>query len=142
MGDSTIPYSALDPSMDSVDQWIDTSLISDPALLHLMESYNSLPFNGFEFGSTNASVQDFALNANQSATNNFELSTGSRDGYPLSELARKPSIVRSDPTFGSRSTSDQASQVQEGSIQEEVTKVKKEVSDRPSWSYFFIHNGS
>ena len=122
-------YSVLDPSMDSVAQWIDTSLISDPALIHLMESYNSMPFDGFDIGSSSTPVQDLDINTDPAATNDFELPDGIGDGYPLSELARKPSIVTSDATSWSQSTLEQAAQGQETPFLEEVAKVKKEVSD-------------
>ena len=121
--------SVFDPSMDSVAQWIDTSLISDPALIHLMESYNSMPFDGFDIGSSSTPVQDLGIDIDPEATNNFELPDGFGDGCTLSELARKPSVVKSDATSWSLSTPEWPAQGRETPFLEEVAKVKKEVSD-------------
>ena len=128
--------------MDSVAQWIDVSLISDPASLYLMESYNSLPFTGFEFGSSSSPVQHtFAANTNQTVTNNFELANDFGDGYSLSVAARKSSVVKSDATSGSLSTLEQLSQVQGRPVVDEVAKVKKEVSDGSSWVHLRALDG-
>jgi hypothetical protein len=128
MGDLSISHSVFGPSMDSVAQWLDTSLIPDPALLHLMESDNSMPFGGFEFTSSGSCAEDtFALTANQAWTNDFELANSFGNEIALTEQ-RKPSIVRSDATSGSFSTLEQPSLVQDRPVSDEVAKVKKEVS--------------
>jgi hypothetical protein len=128
MGDLSISHSVFDPSMDSVAQWLDTSLIPDPALLHLMELDNSMPFGGFEFTSSGSCAEDtFALTANQAWTNDFELANSFGNEIALTEQ-RKPSIVRSDATSGSFSTLEQPSLVQDRPVSDEVAKVKKEVS--------------
>jgi hypothetical protein len=121
-------HSLFDPSMDSVAQWIDTSLISDPNLLHIMESYNSMPLGGVEFTSTsNPAEGTFARTTNHPWTNDFELANGFDNGIALTEQ-RKPSIARIDATSGSFSTLEQASQVQDRPILDEAAEVKKEVS--------------
>jgi hypothetical protein len=123
-------YSVFDSSMDSITQWIDTSLVSDPALLSLMESYNSQPFNGFEFTSSSSFAQAmFAITTNHASTNSFELANGCSNGHALTEAERKSSIVRSDATSESISTTEQPSQVQERPALDEVAKMKKEVGD-------------
>jgi hypothetical protein len=111
--------------MDSVAQWLDTSLVTEPTLLSLMESCNSQPFNGFEFTSSGSCVKDeFSMAASHASTNNFELTNGFHNGYAFTEAERKSSLVRSDATSGSFSTQEQPSQVLD-----ELTKVKKEVSN-------------
>jgi hypothetical protein len=125
-------YSTCDSSMDSVAQWIDTSLISDSSLLHLMESYNSLPFNAFEFASSSSlNETTYAIATNRVRTNDFELANRFGDGYALNEAQRRSSIVKSDATSGSFSTLEQPSQVQERPVLDEVAKVRKEVSEDP-----------
>jgi hypothetical protein len=136
-------YSASDSPTDSVAHWIDTSLVSDPALLNLMASYNWTPFLGYELGSSGNLVQDaFATTTNQAATNNFELANGFGNEYTISETQRKPSTVKSDATSESFSTLEQPSRVTERPATDEVAKAKKEVSERWSWIHHSVCDGS
>jgi hypothetical protein len=122
-------YSASDSSMDSVAQWIDTSLISDPDLLHLMELHNPLPFNGFNLESSTSIAEDkFAIITNQTPTNDFELTNGVSNRHMPNRVERKPSIVKSDAMFASFSILEQQ-QTQERPGLDEFAKLRKEVSD-------------
>ena len=121
-------YSASDSPPGSVAHWIDTSLISDPALLNLMESCNWTPFLGHELGSSLAQ-NAFAITTNQAATSNFELTNGLRDEY----RQRKTSIVKSDATSVPFSALEQRSQATEKPALDGVAKAKKEVSERWPW---------
>jgi hypothetical protein len=124
-------YSASDSPTNSVVHWIDTSLISDPALLNLMASDNWTPFLGHELGWSSSLVQEaFAIPTNQAATNNFEFVNRFGDGRTLSETQRKSSTAKSDATSGSFSTLEQPSQVTERPALDGVAKAKKEVSER------------
>jgi hypothetical protein len=134
-------YSASDSPTDSVGHWIDTSLISDPGLLNLMESYNWTPFLGHELGSSLAQ-NAFAITTNRAATSNFELTNGLRNEYTLSGTQRKPSIVKSDATSESFSTRERRSQVTEKPALDGVAKAKKEVSEHWSWMQRSICDGS
>jgi hypothetical protein len=134
-------YSASDSPTDSIAHWIDTSLISDPALLNLMESYNWTPFLGHELGSILAQ-NAFAVTTSQAATSNFELTNGLRDEYMLSGTQRKTSIVKSDATSKPCSTLEQRSQVTEKPAPDGVAKAKKEVSEHWSWMQPSICDGS
>ena len=119
-------YSTFDSSVDSVARWFDTSLVTEPALLSLMESYDSQPFSGFEFTSGSSRAEGaFSIVANQGLAMNPELNNGFHNGCEPTEAERKPSIVRSDATSGSFSTPEQPSEVLD-----ELAKVKKEVSGR------------
>jgi hypothetical protein len=109
-----------------VARWFDTSLVTEPALLSLMESYDSQPLSGFEFTSSSSRAEGaFSIVANQASAINPELNNGFHNGCALTEAGRKPSIVRSDATPGSSSTLEQPSQVLD-----ELAQIKKEVSDR------------
>lgn len=136
-------YSASDSPPDSIAHWIDTSLVSDPALLNLMASNTWTPFLSYELGSSSSLVQDaFAITTNQAATNNFELANGFENEYTLSEMQRKSSIVKSDATSKSFSTLEQPSQGTEGPAIDGVAKAKKEVSERWSWIHHSVYDGS
>jgi hypothetical protein len=140
MEETVMSYSVSDSPTDSVAHWIDTSLVSDPALLNLMASYNWAPFLGYELGSSSSLVQDaFATTTNQAATNNFGLANGFGNEYTIS---RKPSTVKSDATSESFSTLEQPSQVTERPTIDEVAKAKKEVSERWSWIHHSVYDGS
>lgn len=118
--------------MDSVAQWLDTSLVTEPALLSLMGSYNSQSFNGFDFTFGSGRARDaFSMAANPALTNDAEQTDGFHNGYAFTEAERKSSIVRSDATSGSFSTPEQPSQVLD-----ELAKVKKEVRNLCPWSFF------
>jgi hypothetical protein len=134
MDDTVMSYSASASPTDSVAHWIDTSLVSDPALLNLMTSYNWTPFLGHELGSSSSLAQDeFAITTNQAATNNFGLANGFGTEYTLSETQRKSSTVKSDATSESFSALEQPFQATERPAIDEVAKAKKEVSER--WSF-------
>jgi hypothetical protein len=136
-------YSALDPPTDSVAHWIDTSLISDPAFLNLMESYNRTPFLGYELASSSSLAQNaFAITTYQTATSNFELTNGLGDEHTLSETQRKSSIVKNDATSESFSTPFQRSRVTEMPALDGAAKAKKEVSERRSWMQHSICDGA
>jgi hypothetical protein len=130
-------YSASDSPTDSVAHWIDTSLISDPALLNLMESCNWTPFLGHELGSSLAQ-NAFAITTNQAATSNFGLTNGLGDGC----TQRKTSIVKRDATSEPFSALERRSQVTEKPALDGVAKAKKEVSERWSWMQHSICDGS
>lgn len=143
MEETVMSYSASDSPADSVAHWIDTSLVSDPALLNLMTSNNWTPFLGYELGSSSSLAQGaFAITTNQAATNNFELANGFENGYTLSETQRKSSTAKSDATSESFSTLEQPSQVTERPAIDEVAKAKKEVSERWSWIHHSVCDGS
>lgn len=131
MADPSMSRYAFDSSMDSVAQWLDASLVTEPTLPSLTESCNSQPFNGFEFTSSSSRVRDeFSMAANHPSTNNFELTNGFHNGYAFAEAERKSSLVRSDAAPGSFSTQEQPSQVLD-----ELAQVKKEVSNLYPWSF-------
>ena len=134
MEDTFMSYSASGSPTGSVAHWIDTSLISDPALLNLMGPYNWTPFLGYELGSSSSLAQNtFAITTNQAATSNFELTNGLKDEYALSETQRKASIVKNEATSEPFSTLFQRSQVTERPTLDGVAKAKKEVSERWFW---------
>jgi hypothetical protein len=131
-------HSRSDSPTDLVTHWIDTSSISDPALLNLMASYNWAPFLGHELGpelgsSSSLAQNAFAITTNQAATDNFELTNELGDEYTLNGTQRKSSIVKNRATSGPFSTLEQHSQGTERPALDEVTKARKEVSERWSW---------
>ena len=124
-----MPYPAWDASMDSIAQWIDASLISDPTLLHLTESFGSTPFNSSPYESSGSLMQEPFAVPMEGETNSSEPANGFEDGYAHPHIAKKPLLVKSDTTSGSFSVLEELSGVRKMPDLDEVMKVKKEVSD-------------
>jgi hypothetical protein len=124
-------YSMSDSPTNLGAHWIDTSLISDPALLDLMGSYNWTPFLSQELGSSTSFAQNaFASPTHPTAANNFELANRLGEEYTPSGTQGIPSTVRSDATSGPLSTVEQHSRVTEKPALDGIAKAKKEVCGR------------